>query len=70
MDLWAFWVLAIFWLGYCTFFVTVFPINEALLASGQPLTAKTFWPALLLTTVMSLFWWLFVIIYGRRYARS
>jgi hypothetical protein len=70
MNLLVFWILAIFWFGYCTFFVTVFPINETLLASGKPLTAKTFWPALLLTMAMSLFWWLFVIIYGRRYVRS
>jgi len=70
MNLLVFWILAIYWIGYCTFFVTVFPINETLLASGNPLTAKTFWPALFLTMMMSLFWWLFVIIYGRRYVRS
>jgi hypothetical protein len=70
MNYVAFWILATYWIGYCTFFVTVFPINEALLASGQQLTAKTFWQALLWTTVLSVLWPFFVIRFWRRYARS
>lgn len=63
MNLLTFWILAIYALGYCAFFVTVFPINENILVAGGTKDWSSFWLALLLTTAMSLLWPYFAIRY-------
>jgi hypothetical protein len=56
MDLLVFWICAIYGLGYCAVFMVMFPIVEAKWTGGTQTNWRSFWPALLLTTVLSLWW--------------
>ena len=67
MNLPTFWVLAIYWPGFCAFFMATFEPSETILAGDQPRNAKTFWLALAVTTGVSLGWPWFLVRYAWRH---
>ncbi len=66
MSLLLFWVVAIYALGYCAFFTVMFPIVEMKWTGGTRATWRSFWPSLLLTIVLSLWWPITVVHYYRK----
>ncbi len=67
MDLLIFWVVGIYALCYCAFFVALLEPVELKWAGSQRTSWRTFWPALFITTLASLAWPFFLVrhFYGK-----